>query len=378
MHLAAIAHTRRTRRTGALLLALLLLAACCAGARAADEGTAQPGDLDGDGRVTAADAAGALRLAAGAAAPNAASSADVTGDLAVTAADATAILLCAAGLADDFFDLVGTLDGPLLGARYAGRFSYLGTLLTDNSYRSDTVSVTIHSFRYEESACYLADIYIRDITAFATAFSGGEYRGGRETVQQMAADNAAVVAINGDFYSYRSKGPVVRNGVVYKDSVDDRVDICVLYRDGRLVTYEKGVTFEQILAGGEPYQAWAFGPMLLDADGQPLTEFNCGTSILATNPRAAVGYYEPGHYCFLLVDGRQGSYARGLSMEQLSQLFYELGCTAAYNLDGGQTAVMATKDALVNQPYRGGRSTSDILYIADPSAPAAQDAEAQP
>ena len=93
MHLAAIAHTRRTRRTGALLLALLLLAACCAGARAADEGTAQPGDLDGDGRVTAADAAGALRLAAGAVAPNAASSADVTGDLAVTAADATAILL---------------------------------------------------------------------------------------------------------------------------------------------------------------------------------------------------------------------------------------------------------------------------------------------
>lgn len=53
-------------------------------------------------------------------------------------------------------------------------------------------------------------------------------------------------------------------------------------------------------------------------------------------------------------------------MEQLSQFFYDLGCTAAYNLDGGQTAVMASKRGLVNQPYNGGRTTSDILYIGEP------------
>ena len=124
--------------------------------------------------------------------------------------------------------------------------------MTDTSYRSDMVSVTLHTLRSYDSNCYLADIYIRDITSFATAFSGGEYRGGRETVLKMATDNDAVIAINGDFYTYRSKGPVVRNGVVYKDTIDNRVDICVLYRDGRLVTFEKGVTFAEILAEGDP------------------------------------------------------------------------------------------------------------------------------
>lgn len=334
---------------------------------AADGDVAQLGDLNGDGGITAADAAHALRLAAGQQPADATVSiADVTGDLSVSAGDATAILLRATGRINDFFDLVGKLNGALLGERYAERFSYLGPIMTDTSYRSDMVSVTLHTLRYYDSNCYLADIYIRDISSFATAFSGGEYRGGRETVLKMATDNDAVIAINGDFYSYRSKGPVVRNGVVYKDSIDDRVDICVLYRDGRLVTFEKGVTFAEILAEGDPYHAWAFGPMLLDANGEALTEFNCGTSILGTNPRAAIGYYEPGHYCFLLVDGRQGSASRGMTMEQLSAFFQELGCKAAYNFDGGQTAVMASKTGVVNEPFAGGRSTSDILYIGAP------------
>jgi exopolysaccharide biosynthesis protein len=67
----------------------------------------------------------------------------------------------------------------------------------------------------------------------------------------------------------------------------------------------------------------------------------------------------------VLVDGRQPGYSEGLSMKQLSQLFYDLGCKVAYNLDGGQTAVMAFMGEMVNQPYNGGRDVSDIIYIAE-------------
>ena len=98
-----------------------------------------------------------------------------------------------------------------------------------------------------------------------------------------------------------------------------------------------------------------------------MTQFHCNKGILATNPRAAIGYYEPGHYCFVLVDGRQSKYSKGMTMQQLSQLFEDLGCTAAYNLDGGQTAVMASKLGVVNRPYDGGRTTSDIVYIGEPT-----------
>jgi exopolysaccharide biosynthesis protein len=42
-----------------------------------------------------------------------------------------------------------------------------------------------------------------------------------------------------------------------------------------------------------------------------------------------------------------------------------MGCKVAYNLDGGQTAVMTYNGAVANQPYNGGRSVSDIVYITD-------------
>ena len=43
----------------------------------------------------------------------------------------------------------------------------------------------------------------------------------------------------------------------------------------------------------------------------------------------------------------------------------ELGCQVAYNLDGGQTSTMTFGDEIANQPYKGGRLTSDIIYISD-------------
>ena len=103
--------------------------------------------------------------------------------------------------------------------------------------------------------------------------------------------------------------------------------------------------------------------MLLDANGQPMTEFN--SNVNRANPRSAIGYYEPGHYVFLLVDGRQPGYSSGMTTEEMSQLFYDMGCKVAYNLDGGQSAVMTYNGAVANKPYNGGRSISDIIYITD-------------
>ena len=352
-----------------ILTIFLLLLMLPRPALAEEAVAAAGGDLNGDGVVSAADAALVLRAADGLMTIDSAccAAADVTGSMSVNEADATAILLFATDRLSAFSDLAGKLSGALFGERYADRFSYQGTVMTGTSYRSDMVSVSKRVLRRDESVCFVMDIYIRDITSFRTAFSSGEYRGKRESVLDMAERNEAIIAINGDFYSYRGEGPVVRNGVWYKESVDDRVDICVLYVDGRLITFEKGVTIDQIRAEGEAYQSWVFGPMLLDAEGHAMTQFHCNKGILATNPRAAIGYYEPGHYCFVLVDGRQSKYSKGMTMQQLSQLFEDLGCTAAYNLDGGQTAVMASKLGVVNQPYDGGRTTSDIVYIGEPT-----------
>lgn len=111
------------------------------------------------------------------------------------------------------------------------------------------------------------------------------------------------------------------------------------------------------------YQAFSFGPALLDANGHALKEYD--TEIERVNPRCAIGYYEPGHYCFVVVDGRQSGYSRGMTIQQLGALFEDLGCKAAYNLDGGKTAVMIFDGKKVNTPADGGRKISDIVYIGE-------------
>jgi hypothetical protein len=246
------------------------------------------------------------------------------------------------------------------GQKFPGKFTDGEVLSEDNSYRSEHINVTIQKTQQKGLTYFVADIYITDIEYFRTAFAGNRYGGGgRKYADDMCADFGAVLTMNGDYYT-NNKGPVVRNGIVYRK--DAYKDILVMYNDGTMETFLKGeYDIDAILAKGV-WQMWTFGPQLLN-DGQPMTEFN--SSVTRANPRAAVGYYEPGHYCFVAVDGRQGSYSRGLDMTQLSQLMYDLGCKVAFNLDGGGSAQLAFKDKLANKPCGNYRQIVDILYITD-------------
>ena len=85
-----------------------------------------------------------------------------------------------------------------------------------------------------------------------------------------------------------------------------------------------------------------------------------------SNPRTAIGIYDKGHYVFVVSDGRTDE-SKGLSLYQLSQCIKELGCTMAYNLDGGGSTTMFFNNQIVNIPTDGNhieeRRVSDILYI---------------
>jgi exopolysaccharide biosynthesis protein len=76
-----------------------------------------------------------------------------------------------------------------------------------------------------------------------------------------------------------------------------------------------------------------------------------------------IGYYEPGHYAFVIVDGRTKYYSEGMTFTEVSAFMAELGCKVAYNLDGGQSAQMVLEDNLVNMPANGGRRVGDIIYL---------------
>ena len=245
-------------------------------------------------------------------------------------------------------------------AKFAGKFTDGQIEQTENSYRSANISVGIEKVKQDGVTYYVADIYLADIRYLKTAFAKGTFgRGIHDATNVIAEENSAVLAINGD-YSGNNAGPVVRNGVLYRDEVYQ--DALVMYDDGSMETFAADELDMDSLSTKGVWQVWTFGPMLLDK-GQPMEDFN--STLSPKNPRTAIGYYEPGHYCFVVVDGRQPGYSDGLTLKEMSLLFYKLGCAAAFNLDGGQSSEMSFMGEFVNKPYKGGRGTSDIVYISD-------------
>ena len=172
----------------------------------------------------------------------------------------------------------------------------------------------------------------------------------------------AALCVNGDYYGNSDEGVVVRNGVIYRANPTD-ADILCLYYDGTMEVKAYRDFDAQAEADQGIWQAWTFGPSLLNSDGSAVSGFNEGRHMNGDNPRTVLGYYAPGHYAVLVVDGRGES--AGLSLDELAGLCEELGFTIAYNLDGGKSSVMTFNDALVNQPASGGRAISDVIYIAE-------------
>jgi exopolysaccharide biosynthesis protein len=242
---------------------------------------------------------------------------------------------------------------------------------TANSYSSPDISVTVTQVTEGTGSAtvtyYIADIYIADIECFQTAFADDTYGVGyTETVLAMDESAGAVLAMNGDYYGSSESGTVIRNGEIYR-TADSDADVCVLYYDGTMKTFSADAFDAQQAIADGAYQAWCFGPELLDDSGGSLTSFNTSRHVAEINPRSAIGYYEPGHYCLVVVDGRDTGYSRGMTLTELSSLFEELGCASAYNLDGGKSSVMTFDDAVVNQPSDGGREVSDCLLIGEVS-----------
>ena len=245
-----------------------------------------------------------------------------------------------------------------LGGKFADKFSDK-VVSTANSYQSKDLSITVTPYQLgsgkNKITYYVADIYTSNINCFRTYFGQNTYGTGyTEHLTNMSRDVHSILAMNGDSYCYNRQhtaGVLIRNGTLYR-SEPTASDVCILYQNGEMKTYSPDqFDLQQAIRDGA-YQSWTFGPNLLDARGKALKSFNTWDYIRKAHPRSAIGYYEPGHYCFVVVDGRQTGYSREMTLPELAQVFENLGCSAAYNLDGGHSAFMTMGDQVVNHPYR--------------------------
>lgn len=215
----------------------------------------------------------------------------------------------------------------------------------------------------EKITYYTADIYVTNVRYFKTAFAESEYgKNIKDTIDNIAEENNAILAVNGDFYGNGEDGIVIRNGVLYRSNIND-ADICVLFTDGTMKTYSpQDFNCDNVISAGA-WQAWTFGPALLDGTGNVLSSFNTTSYLNSENPRTAIGYVSPGHYVFVVVDGRSEGHSKGATLSELAQIMAHEGCISAYNLDGGKSSGMVFKGSYINEPVSGGREVSDIVYI---------------
>lgn len=241
-------------------------------------------------------------------------------------------------------------------------------VVTENSYTSPEVSITIDTVVIGEGASkityYVADVYVASLDNFRTYTAHGQMNYfDTQPALEMAQEAHAIFAISGDFLTYQKSGFLMRNGEIY---VSDRnYSICVLYPDGTMETYDRGSYQIQDILDRNPLQVWSFGPVLLDKEGKTRPSYDISDAVSFPNPRSAIGYYEPGHYCLVIVDGRQEGHSAGMRIPELAQVFEDLGCACAYNLDGGGTAVMIFDGKVYSRQSNGGRDLGDILLITE-------------
>ncbi len=243
--------------------------------------------------------------------------------------------------------------------------SVSGTVI--GTYSDSKSKITVTQYRAYDSNIYVADVEVTDGTSILSAFANNTYgRNITDTTSDMAEENNAVLAINGDYYGARQSGYVIRNGVAYRNQGNNGEDM-VISKDGTLSFISESETTTDSLIQKGAWQVLSFGPVLVENGQIAVTENDEVGKAMVSNPRTAIGTVSKNHYLFVVSDGRT-SESEGLSLYELASFMQSLGATNVYNLDGGGSSTMVFQGEVVNNPTTNGnkiseRAVSDILYI---------------
>ena len=235
------------------------------------------------------------------------------------------------------------------------------------SYSDENISITVTEYVVNDTTVYVADVSLSSAEYLKSAFANDTYgKNVTAKTSEIADDNDAILAINGDYYGAQETGYVIRNGFVYRSTSDGDEDVLCIYANGTMdVVSTADYTAEELVEAGV-WQAYSFGPALVE-DGtiSVSTDEEVGQA-MTSNPRTAIGIVDENHYLFVVSDGRTEE-SEGLTLYELADFMQYLGANTAYNLDGGGSSTMYYLGQVINNPTTTGtikeRSVSDIVYI---------------
>lgn len=212
-----------------------------------------------------------------------------------------------------------------------------------------------------------AKIKIAHPTQIRTAISTTGYAN-RSKARKIAKGVNAILAINGDFYTLRKTGIIIKQGTKYKNSSASRETLFIDENGDFNIMPASTAIKTKYLETHTVYNTMSFGPPLVK-NGKlchytSTTKDHIAAMHFGQNPRTGIGQLGPLEYLCIVVDGRVNN-SWGITTNAFAKLFYKAGCTNAYNLDGGQSATMVYLNDVINAVSNSGeRNIADIIYFA--------------
>ncbi|MBR4711572.1 MAG: phosphodiester glycosidase family protein [Clostridia bacterium] len=251
---------------------------------------------------------------------------------------------------------------------------------TESGYEDASLTVTLEKNVTETGTWNVARVKIADPSQLRTVVTK---KGKTNRISTMARGVHAVIAIGGEYFASDEGGFIVRMGKVQQSRktpyetrdllcIDENGDFHILLRkrDAKVNGRSKSVNPDfadqlKALTGEHTLvNVFDFGPaLIIDGEVQPIPEsysFNLGRR----EPRCAIGQTGPLEYVLVVVDAARDGKS-GATGEELAAFMAEQGCVQAYNLDGGNSALMVFHgENYSDKSFDAERSVSDIIYFA--------------
>ncbi len=237
-------------------------------------------------------------------------------------------------------------------------------------YDDGTLSIRIETDYAYDTNIYYVYITLTEANQLRTALAANYPSKTVRPVSSMAQENNAVLAINGDYFSYHHTGVVVRNGQVLREQPVATRDTLIIDAEGNFTILTKNTRKEWESYRDTAVQAFCFGPgLIVNGEVQNFKagdKVSCGANTKAQ--RLAICQLGTLQYLLIVTEGPEQKGQAGLTIAELTDLMVQKGVQQGYNLDGGSSTTLWFGGRRVNAPETKNRNVGDIIYFASSAA----------
>lgn len=236
-------------------------------------------------------------------------------------------------------------------------------------YQDDSIIAIIWDEVCNGNVTTFCEVKLADASQLRRKLSGDTYGYGiQKYPSQLAAEDNSVVAINGDFYAFRTSGIRVWQETLYL-AHGWEIDSCFFTKDGDMLFAHRGditswAAAQTFIEENDVSFSLTFGPVLVE-NGENVTPWDYPIGeIDELYSRSVIGQIDELHYLLAVTNVYPAS-VFAQTATQVAELMIDRGCHSAYALDGGQTATIHLNGQLITSPVFGSeRVVSDILCFA--------------